>query len=265
VEDWFHVCGLHREPDIRFNQWRVLRNTEKVLSLLAEYGVKSTFFVLGSVAEKLPELVPLIADAGHEIASHGYSHTLVTRLDTHRFRDELRRTGDIIGAQCGHWPVGYRAPQWSLGNSVPWAFDILFEEGYLYDSSLNPLPFVGIGTGSRIPFMRPAGAGGILEIPPMVTPAFFGNLPTGGGWGFRFFPMKMIRGTIKRLNNGGAPAVLYLHPRELDPGGPRLGLSPLRTFAVYGPRIDAGNKLKLLLGRFRFGTLRELVDQWQTA
>jgi polysaccharide deacetylase family protein (PEP-CTERM system associated) len=265
VEDWFHVCGLHREPDVRSVQWRVLQNTEKVLSLLAEFGVKSTFFVLGSVAEKLPGLVPMIVEAGHEIASHGYSHMLVTRLDPRRFRDELRRTGDIIGSQCGQRPVGYRAPQWSLGNSVSWAFDILFEEGYLYDSSLNPLPFVGRGTGNRIPFVKQAGAGGIWEIPPMVTHTFFGNLPSGGGWGFRFFPMKMIRGTIMRLNDGGAPAVLYLHPRELDPGGPRLSLSPIRSFAVYGPRSDAAKKLKLIMGRFRFGTLREMVDQWQSA
>ncbi len=265
MEDWFHVCGLHREPDIPVRQWRVLQNTEKVLSLLAEAGVKSTFFMLGSVAEKLPGLAPMIADAGHEIASHGYSHTLVPLLDPRRFRDELRRTADILGSQCGHRPVGYRAPQWSLGNGVSWAFDILFEEGYIYDSSLNPLPIVGSGTGPRIPFARKAGEGVVLEIPPMVTPAFFGNLPTGGGWGFRFFPMRMISGTIMRLNDGGAPAVLYLHPRELDPDGPRLGLSPLRAFAAYGPRSDAGKKLKLLLGRFRFGTLRELVGQWQTA
>jgi polysaccharide deacetylase family protein (PEP-CTERM system associated) len=265
VEDWFHVCGLHREPEVRFRQWRVLQNTEKILSLLAEYDVKSTFFVLGSVAERLPGLVPMIAGAGHEIASHGYSHRLVTRLDPLRFRDEIRRTGDILGSQCGYRPVGYRAPQWSLGNAVSWAFNILLEEGYLYDSSLNPLPFVGSGGGPRVPFVKQAGAGAILEIPPMVTPTYFGNLPTGGGWGFRFFPMGMISGTMKRLNAGGAPAVLYLHPRELDPDGPRLSLNPLKAFAVYGPRSDAGKKLKLLMGCYRFGTLRELVDKWQFA
>lgn len=235
------------------------------MSLLAETGVKGTFFILGSVAEKLPGLAPMISGAGHEIASHGYSHTLVPLLDPRRFRDELRRTADILGSQCGHRPLGYRAPQWSLGNVVSWAFDILVEEGYIYDSSLNPLPVVGSGTGPRSPFVIKAGAGRILEFPPMVTPAFFGNLPTGGGWGFRFFPMGMISGTIERLNKGGAPAVLYLHPRELDPGGPRLGLSPLRSFAVYGPRSDAGEKMKILLKRFRFGTLRDMADQWQSA
>ncbi len=265
MEDWYHVCGLDHEPLIRSSQRRVLHNTERVLSLLAEFGVQATFFVLGSVAESEPTLVPMIAAAGHELASHGYSHNLVTRLDPQRFRDEVRRTGEILERQSGRRPVGFRAPQWSLGDSVSWAFDILHDEGYRYDSSLNPLPFVGNSSGCRTPFSRQAGNGRIVEIPPMVTPSLFGNLPTGGGWGFRFFPMKMIRDTMKRLNDGGNPAVLYLHPREMEPYGPRLRLSPLRTFAVYGTRSDAGEKLRHLLERFRFGMLRELVEQWESA
>ena len=110
-----------------------------------------------------------------------------------------------------------------------------------------------------------SGAGSIMEIPPMVTPSLFGNLPTGGGWGFRFFPMKIISGTMRRLNDGGFPAVLYLHPREMEPEGPRLGLSPVKAFAVYGQRKSAGENLKHLMERFRFGMLRELVEQWESA
>lgn len=235
------------------------------MSLLSQYGVKATFFVLGSVAEKEPALVPMIAASGHEVASHGYSHELVTGMDCRRFRDEVKRTAEILERQSGTRPVGFRAPQWSLGDRVPWAFDILLDEGYLYDSSLTPLPFIGKGSGCRTPFRKRAGAGSIMEIPPMVTPSIFCNIPTGGGWGFRFFPMAIIGGTVRRLNNQGFPAVFYLHPREMEADGPRLRLSPVKAFAVYGPRKGAGERLKYLLERFRFGMLRDLVEKWQSA
>ncbi len=262
VEDWFHVCGLEVEEQVHPSRHRVLRNVESILSLLAEFNVHSTFFVLGSVAEREPLLVPMIAAAGHEIASHGYSHELVPRLGPQRFRDEVRRTGELLERQSGMRPIGFRAPQWSLGESLPWAFDILHEEGYLYDSSLNPLPLVGNGSGSRVPFKREAAGGTLLEIPPMVTPSLLGNLPSGGGWGFRFFPLRMISKTIQRLNGKGFPAVLYLHPREMEAEGPRLKLSPVMAFAAYGPRKGAGGRLRLLLESFRFDTMRHLVEQW---
>ncbi len=265
VEDWFHVCGLKTRPLVPPSKWRVLHNTEKILSLLSSHGVKATFFVLGSVAEKEPGLVPMIAERGHEIASHGYSHELVDDLGPVRFRDEVKRTSEVLERQSGKRPIGFRAPQWSLGDRVPWAFDILLDEGYLYDSSLTPLPFIGNGSGQRTPFRRQAGAGTIVEIPPMVTPSPLCNLPTGGGWGFRFFPMKIIKGTVQRLNDKGFPAVIYLHPREMEPGGPRLRLPPIKSFAVYGPKVDAGERLRQLMARFRFGTLCDLVEQWEFA
>lgn len=264
MEDWYHVCGAGCDT-VLSSERRVAPDTERILSLLAEFGVKATFFVLGSVAESEPALVPMIAEAGHEIASHGYSHSLVTRLEPREFREEVQRTGEILTRQCGQRPVGFRAPQWSLAESVPWAFDILHEEGYRYDSSLNPLPLVGKASGPRTPHQRKAGKGSITEFPPMVTPSLFSNLPTGGGWGFRFFPVKLISGTIGRLNRDGFPAVLFIHPREMDPAGPRLPLSPLRSFAAYGPRSGAGVRLRHLLERFSFGTLRELTEQWQSA
>lgn len=265
VEEWFHVCGFNSDTLIDPAQQRVVQNIEKILSLLAEFEVRATFFVLGSLAESEPLLVPMIAAAGHEIASHGYSHSLVARLKPQQFKDEVRRTGDILERQSGVRPIGFRAPQWSLADSMQWAFDILHEQGYRYDSSLNPLPFVGKRSGSRVPFIMQTGGGSILEIPPMVTPSPFGNLPTGGGWGFRFFPMRMIHDTVRRLNRAGFPAVFYLHPREMEADGPRLKLSPVRSFAVYGPRKAAGDRLRYLLNFFRFDTLQHLVEQWESA
>jgi len=265
VEEWFHVCDFNGDTPIDPAQQRVVQNIEIILSLFAEFEVRATFFVLGSLAESEPLLVPMIAAAGHEIASHGYSHSLVPRLKPQQFKDEVRRTGDILERQSGVRPIGFRAPQWSLADSMQWAFDILHEEGYRYDSSLNPLPFVGEKSGSRVPFIMQAGGGSILEIPPMVTPSSFCNLPTGGGWGFRFFPVRMIHDTVRRLNRAGFPAVFYLHPREMEADGPRLKLSPVRSYAVYGPRKAAGDRLRYILNHFRFDTLQHLAEQWESA
>lgn len=265
VEEWFHVCGNDGVPAVSPSDRRVRQNIERILGLLAGHGVQATFFVLGSLAEEEPALVPLIAAAGHEIASHGYSHQLVHRLGPGRFRDEIRRTGEVLERQAGYPPVGFRAPQWSLSRTTPWAFDILREEGYRYDSSLNPLYFVGDPRGPRAPFWMEAEGGRLFELPPMVTPLPFLNIPSGGGWGFRFFPLSVVSGTMGRLNRAGTPAVLYLHPREMEASGPRLRLSPLKSFAAYGPRSDAIGRLTYLLQRFRFATLRQLVECWESA
>lgn len=265
VEEWFHICGVACEPLGKPTEWRVRSNTDKLLSLFAEYKVRATFFVLGCVAEALPGLVEQIAAQGHEIASHGYSHRMVTGLDPDSFREELKRTGEILERQSGQRPIGFRAPQWSLSVAMQWAFEILNEEGYRYDSSCNPLPFVGNPEGPRIPFKVKLRQGALWEIPPMVTPSIFGNLPTGGGWGLRFFPLRLIRKTIRQINMSGAPAVMFLHPRELDPSGPRLKLGPVKNFAAYGPRIDLSGRVADIMGQFRFGTLREMVELWETA
>jgi peptidoglycan-N-acetylglucosamine deacetylase len=265
LEDWYHGCCAVGSRAVPAEQRRVRRNTEIILGILAEFGVRATFFVLGSVAELNRSLVPMIAAAGHEISSHGYSHTLVPLLGPDGFRTELRRSSQIIAEQCGSLPAGFRAPQWSLGPGTPWAPEILRLEGISYDSSYNPLPIVGNRRGPRAPFRIGTGGAALLELPPMVTPSPIGNLPTGGGWGFRFFPMSLVRGTVRRLNGAGIPAVLYLHPRELDPYGPRLPLSPLRSFVSYGPRTDAAVRLRELLGTFRFTTLKEVAAAWKPA
>jgi polysaccharide deacetylase family protein (PEP-CTERM system associated) len=264
VEDWFHVCGLARQPAVSAADWRVRGNVEKLLALLAQWEVRATFFVVGSVAEAIPELVPEIAAAGHEVASHGYSHRLVTELGPEVFRAELRLTGTILERQSGQKPIGFRAPQWSLSAKTPWAYEILHEEGYRYDSSHNPLPFIGNPAGPRTPHKIDVTNGTLWEIPPMVTPSLLGNLPTGGGWGLRVFPQPLIGKTIRALNDAGAPAVIYLHPREIDPSGPRLRLTPVKYFAAYGPRTDVSRRVNNLLRCFSFGTVRDLVEQWES-
>lgn len=265
VEDWYHVCGIGEQAAVPRDSWRVAGALGKILTLLARHHCRATFFMLGSVAESNPELAPMIVAAGHEIASHGYSHTLVSRLDRHQFLDELLRTERILMEQIGQRPVGYRAPQWSVSRATPWVDGILAAQGYLYDSSRNPLLFVGDPSGRRHPYRIATPHGPLWEIPPMVTRTPLINLPSGGGWGFRLFPLAMISATMERYGRRRAPAVLYLHPREVEPDGPRLRLSPLKQFAAYGTRTDAQPRLSALLNRFRFTPLGEMVATWQSA
>ena len=259
VEDWYHVCGVEQKQSIPRNSWRVFAATERILKLLNEFNVKSTFFVLGSLAAAEPELVKLIAAEGHEVASHGWSHELVHQLTPDQFRAELAQTEDVIQAQAGYLPVGFRAPQWSVSARTPWVHDVLVERGYRYDSSLSPLPFIGDRKGLRVPYRLGSTGGELCEFPPLVTPTWLGNLPTGGGWGFRFFPTALVESSVGRLNASGNPAVLYLHPRDVDPDGPRLSLPLLKRFAAYGTRNDALPRIRRLLEGFRFTTLKELI------
>ncbi|MEI6214146.1 MAG: polysaccharide deacetylase family protein [Desulfuromonadales bacterium] len=265
VEDWFHVCGVGAPPMVDRNRWRVAETTGRLLDLFAELGIRGTFFMLGSVAAAEPGLAPRIVDEGHEIASHGYSHRPVYELSPDEFHEELTRTADIIVSQTGVKPVGFRAPQWSLGKRTPWAFDILAREGYRYDSSCTPLPLIGEPKGSKIPYVIEADSGKLWEIPPLVTPGRLTNLPCGGGWGLRMFPLKTVLRGIKAAHDSGNPAVFFLHPREVDPGGPRLKLPLLKSFAAYGPRKDSTSRLKCVAETGVSIPLRELVDSWPSA
>ncbi len=265
LEDWYHVCGVKLPSGIEAGG-RVVEATGNILALLRRHNICATFFVLGSVAAQYPELLYKIADNGHEIASHGWSHRLVTELSHDEFMEELERTASVIEGQTGCKPVGFRAPRWSLSRlNTPWAFKILAESGYLYDSSLTPLPAIGEPNGPRYPHIIETEAVNIWEVPPIVTKTPFINLPTGGGWGFRFFPLSIIQATIRRYADRGQPAVIFVHPRELDPEGPRLNLGVFQGFATYGSRTSSEDRLQRLFSEFRFKPLGEIVKTWQPA
>ena len=266
VEDWYHVCSPDLSAGSALAQGRVVVATSAVLDLLRSCGVRGTFFMLGSVAQQHPDLAPRITAAGHELASHGWSHRLVTELTPEEFSCELERTAELLEHQTGQRPIGFRAPRWSLcRKQTPWAFELLAQQGYRYDSSLTPLALIGDPRGPREPHRIITAAGSLWEFPPLVTPTLFGNLPVGGGWGFRFFPGRLINRTMQSCQQQGQPGVLFVHPRELDPQGPRLPLGILREFVTYGPRSSAAGRLKALLQGFDFKPMGELVDTWQTA
>ncbi len=265
LEEWYNVCSSCLElPDQP--ERRVVQATARLLQIFRDCSVKATFFVLGSVASKNPELLPMIHAHGHELASHGWSHSLVSGMDPNAFEDELRMTSELLEASTGCRPTGFRAPRWSLcRNRTPWAFEILSRCGYSYDSSLAPLAAIGNPAGPLVPHLIETVEGVILEFPPMVTQIPLLNLPTAGGWGFRFFPCKMIMETAEKYKEQGNPAVFFIHPREVDPDGPRLSLGLLESFLSYGNRSSAESRIRLLLEKFSFKTMGELASSWKNA
>jgi polysaccharide deacetylase family protein (PEP-CTERM system associated) len=261
VEDYFHfsvfdgVVPRHRWDGL---ESRVCANTERILEILDERNVRATFFILGWVAERFPELVRRIAWAGHEIASHGYAHRLVYDQTPAAFRDDVRRAKALLEATASVPVMGFRAPSYSITPRSLWALDVLMEEGYTYDTSIFPIHHdrYGIPLSARHPYWIHRDAGSILEIPGSTLRWNGMNLPIGGGGYFRLLPYAWTRWGISQLNREEQrPAVFYLHPWEIDPAQPRLHTSTLGRLRHYGRLDRTEQRLRRLLSEFSFGPL----------
>ena len=267
VEDYFQVSAF--DDYVSRDQWasfesRVSRNTERLLDIFAEHNTIGTFFVLGWVAERYPELVRRIASAGHEIASHGYAHRLVYTQTAREFRDDLRRAKRVIEDACGVEVCGYRAPSYSITRRSLWALDVLLDEGYDYDASIFPIYHdrYGIPDAPRHPFQVAADRGGLWELPGSTTQLAGRNLPIGGGGYFRLLPYAWTRYGIRTVNtHENRPVVFYLHPWEIDPDQPRLRASAVSRLRHYRNLHKTEPRLRRLLGEFQFGTVRSLLEQ----
>lgn len=264
VEDWFHICDI--ETILPPSQWdlcesRVEKNVAKILEILSKNRVLGTFFVLGYVAQRLPGVVKMIADEGHEIASHGFGHVQVYKMTPDEFERDLIRSRKAIQEVVTEGVLGYRAPEWSIRkgsrNSL-WALPILAAHGFRYDSSIAPLRIIGMPNAPREPYTIPTAHGKIEEFPPLVKNTWAGNLPVGGGWGLRIFPYRMIRRAIAEMNGHGIPAVIFLHPSEFDPDPPRIPLPLVKRFVCRGKIKGTEERVERLLGEFPFGTIREI-------
>jgi len=264
VEDWFHICDI--ETVLPPSQWdrcesRVEKNVIKILQILSKNRVLGTFFVLGYVAQRLPEVVKMIADEGHELASHGFDHVQVYKMTPDEFKRDLIRSRMVIQEVVGDQVFGYRAPEWSIRkgsrNSL-WALPILAANGFRYDSSIAPLRIIGIPNAPREPYTISTDHGKIEEFPPLVKNTWVGNLPVGGGWGLRIFPYGMIRRAIEEMNGHGIPAVIFLHPSEFDPNPPRIPLPLVKRFVCRGKIKSTEERVERLLGEFPFGAIREI-------
>ncbi len=255
IEDWFQVGAF--EKSIRRNDWdalpsRVERNSDAVIDLFGRAGAKGTFFTLGCVAERYPELIRRIASAGHEVASHGWDHVRVFTMTPAQFREDLRRTRGVLEDLSGCHVVGYRAPSFSIDARTPWAHEILAEEGYAYSSSVAPVvhDHYGWPEAPRFAF-RPVDGADLIELP--VTTARFGGrtIAAGGGGFFRLFPYAFSRWAIRQVNAEGRPGIFYFHPWEIDPGQPRVKHAPLRSRLRHYARLSAMEaKLARAIGDF---------------
>lgn len=257
VEDWFQVGAFEHVIDRA--DWdgldsRVEANTHAVLELFDEAGVAATFFTLGWVAHRFPKLIRRVAEAGHEIASHGWDHRRVHTMDATAFRADLAQTRSALEDAGGQAVTGYRAPSFSIDRRTPWAHAELAEAGYRYSSSVAPLAHdhYGWAEAPRYAF-RPMADADLIEVP--VTVAQFGRrrLATGGGF-FRLLPAAVADLSVRQVNRDQQPAMFYFHPWEIDPGQPRVHRAPLRSRFRHYARLGAmRGKLAGLLARHRWG------------
>ena len=261
VEDWYHICGL--KTQIVSGKWdeyesRVVEDTRKILNILSERNVKATFFILGYIAQRYPELVKEIDVNGHEIATHGFWHNLIYQQDKESFRRDLRDSIKILQDITGKEVKGHRAASFSITKDSFWALEILSLEGLKYDCSIFPIihPRYGIVDAPRFPHqIRP----GLIEFPLSTIRILGRNLPFAGGFYLRALPYFLIKYAIERINRRGKPVQIYIHPWELDPSHPRLDISFDRRIPHYANIRHTAGKLRALLRDFEFGSVRQVL------
>lgn len=265
VEDWYH--------DLSIKEWhlyedRIVPSTYKVLDILKDTDAKATFFVLGYVAQRFPELVQRIKNENHEIATHGYAHLPITKQTPSEFEEDLVHSIKILEEITGERVLGYRAPQFTIVKETSWAIDILKKQGLRYDSSVFPTKthLYGVPDAPLFPYHISSSniednnaEGEFWEIPLSVyrIPVLGKNIPIAGGFYLRFLPYSFIQFAIRRINELNQPAVCYLHPWELDPEQPRI--DSLRWYHYY--RLSSTRrKFKKLLTQFQFTSVRRYFN-----
>jgi polysaccharide deacetylase family protein (PEP-CTERM system associated) len=260
VEEWFHICGFGPLSQERWDSLpsRVVFTTRALLEELDRAGVRATFFVLGWVAERHPGLVGEIRAAGHDIGSHGHRHARVHEIDPQTFVADLRQSVAALRAAGVERIDAFRAPEWSIDDRSLWALECLVREGITLDASMAPVRIVGSVDYPRAPHVRDTPAGPIFEVPPLVVDRFGHAMPIGWGWGLRMTsPRRMLR-TIESVNAAGLPAVLTVHPWEIDPEPPRVSLPPRLRFAHYFRLGGFRERLAAFLPAADFGALSDV-------
>jgi len=255
---------------VRREEWsalesRVARTTELLLELLDEAATAATFFVLGWVAERQRGLIRRIAEGGHELACHGYGHQMITRLSRSEFASDVERAKGLIEETAGVGVVGYRAPTFSVVRETLWSLDVLADQGFQYDSSIFPIVHdrYGIPDAPRFPHRRTTPSGAEMAEFPMSTVARGRwRIPVAGGGYFRLFPYAVTRRALQDINTReGQPAMVYLHPWELDAGQPRLPMGRLSRFRHSVNTRKTESRLRRLLRDFQFRPVRTVLGK----
>jgi polysaccharide deacetylase family protein (PEP-CTERM system associated) len=268
VEDYYQVSAF--ESVVPLANWehyesRVEQNTMRLLELMDTYHTRATFFILGWIAERHPGLVRTIHAGGHEVASHGYAHRRIYTQTPAQFREETHRSKGLLEGITGQAVLGYRAASYSITAQSLWALDILREEGFVYDSSVFPIRHdrYGVPDAQRFCHVLEERSGArFVEFPPSTIVLFRANIPIAGGGYFRLFPYAVTRWGIRRLNNQEQhPAMVYLHPWEVDPDQPRLPSSRLTRWRHFVNLSRVDGRLRRLLQDFTFGTMVQVLQE----
>ncbi|MBI2549282.1 DUF3473 domain-containing protein [Candidatus Woesearchaeota archaeon] len=260
LEDWFQVQNLRMR--IPIHQWdnytlRVEQSTHEILDLLDQHNTKATFFVVGWVAERKPQLIKEIHQRGHEIASHGYHHQSLFELTPKEFKEDIKRSLLLLQKITGTPVIGYRAPNYSLTPETLWAVDELIAQGIKYDCSVLPMykPYASFRESYRYPYLIKKT---LIEFPVSFTRIGLINIPLGGAY-FRILPLWVSKQIINTTNKKGHAAVFYLHPWEVDHGQPRVSMSLWREFRQYTGLAHTKKKLRELLREFTFSSMRGVL------
>ncbi|MGH9158750.1 MAG: polysaccharide deacetylase family protein [Vicinamibacteraceae bacterium] len=262
LEEWFHICGV--EGPLAAANWanlpsRVELTTRRLLGELDGAGVRATFFILGWVAARYPALVGEIAAAGHEIGSHGYWHRWVHLQTPEQLTADLEAGRAALEAAGIHRVTAYRAPEWSINDRSRWALECLARCGFDVDASMAPVAIVGRASYPRRPHVRATWAGPIVEAPPLVIDRFGQAMPIGWGWGLRMSAPRRVLAAIEQTNRAGDPAVLMVHPWEIDHDPPRVSLPARQRFAHYFRLEGFLDRLRVILRGASFQPLGEVL------
>jgi polysaccharide deacetylase family protein (PEP-CTERM system associated) len=263
LEEWYHPEYVRTE-EIPNRQDRIIESLNKTLDLLDSQNAGATFFVVGELLEKHPEILERISEKGHEISFHGFSHQPLSKLNVETFQSEIQRFGALIRKKC----LGFRAPSFSLNNKTKWALEILEAEGYKYDSSIFPFrtPLYGHWRAPNRPYkishdnVTSEDDNARLWEFSLLVYSFAGiRIPTAGGFYLRFFPANLISRAINKANKRGFPAVLFFHNWELDPEIPRMKLGLYKSFVTYHKLNETKQKLEHLLSRSKFSSIENYM------